>query len=1516
MASLPDYAENFYKYHPLQISLYDPVDKKVAQTYILLGNVPSSVSASAQKDKWSERDATALKDFYGLDWQAILTPRGLEPPPSTDTVVGGEDHCFGQLDDFDDFEVFTDETHANYIREEPLFVESTANIKETADNPPAKHASGVVFSGYGAYPEDTFADLRETIYAVCGIPPYRQHLFYLTNGMGQSEVSRSPQTQFVHTTYRLIVDGVQIPVDIRLYGTVGSIVGFTHWDNDQQIGGLYIDPYIEQHKENLRVEALDRFIALKGDRLDAISHVFVADLECLLKPHRQELIAALQDSYQFDLIYYGFIVKYWPQLSPDAFRLTVRSAVSGLGGRYPLLQPPLPDLRKKLNMQKTIIDNLYAKAPVIINRFSPETRQKTIDRPSVAVTAATLEVKPFLLSRTDLRFQINMRNIFDWLSASEGSPAMLVKFPLYSDQYRRLGRHALALKRHVSSYGAHDSPNLERFLNRPLRGTGIAFAIRIPTNTEQMHGRGRLAFITIYENGQYNVESTWAEDERLGFDEILETLEGIVSPILAKINAMGVAAFPSGGKLLKPKNCNGTRGRMKLSSLTVSTFWPQALSTSAFRELKQRWRQYETAGLVTIKGLQEAGVYSFMFQKGIVEYDQRLLERVTANCDSKTSTGYKGPTPFTYNQNTYSHLTDPAIAQRWDSLYGGRPIRIFHRSTDLKIEMSDITQGEFGRIWLYMFVFFDSLISGNGRLTAGILRPGERREALGRPSLRLLQERDPDLYDVRKYDAGATLYSVLCQHPRFPTIFSPEEYSGFSADKRNEMVEYWNFTEKRPAYYTCPDKEFPEFSLLGGRHPMGYCLPCCLKTKALPDSKRDIVNAICLSEHVFDEEKHGEEQESLSRRHVLSYGKSIANGRIGLPPRQITHGLLYATLADNHGYRLLGVEQSAPALSDAGFFYALARIVDKHPKEFARHLADIVRLSRETYYALGGGAASAFTSSTHLADTIMETFIEQKMQFTGFSPGGIAGGTWHAIIADLTRIGYSIHTINFVDEKGNGDIVFECSPVTKSALNCFAYGTEEIKVAVIFINGGGRSGVYPMVAIDHSEYMRHGAITKRYFSGLEKNSTQGSDEIVGILADMVTSYKSKLEESGMKIRNWQLVDVQRFIKVSNRFVISRLLINMHNYCYGALVKKKEGGEESYIPIEYSSFTNAQTPISYTPRPDEDSSAAALWELLHEMNAYARDTGGLVEISAKTVLKDKEKLSVGFIGAGVRGEIGLYYFHSPAGSVYYEDLPSVILPYDPRRIDKAILANWKKTCDPTKLSHYKKARRALYDNYLYRFFLAEFGGILHKERNTPARDRIKDLIGTTDFSNPASSNRLRLSLIEIVPPGDDLNKIYQIMTESYRRGPFAQGGIKQTFIDTIETSVFGFDRITLLRLRALEGPRAVKKALHTIMQKSVEILEEPAIEDFMNIYVACGVPTSIERKQCTNGVRLNNGEGRLQISKKKYDNLLEILSADISNPTKTFNLATMLSGVVDELKFIQHPGEHIEVKSSK
>lgn len=99
---------------------------------------------------------------------------------------------------------------------------------------------------------------------------------------------------------------------------------------------------------------------------------------------------------------------------------------------------------------------------------------------------------------------------------------------------------------------------------------------------------------------------------------------------------------------------------------------------------------------------------------------------------------------------------------------------------------------------------------------------------------------DPVLFKPKLQSDG---YSRICQRRFQPMIADPSD---------SKAVEYYNFTFDKPQHYKCPSKDAPVLGFIKGKHPNGYCLPCCRKTHQIDHIK---VKESCIAKENEDESK-------------------------------------------------------------------------------------------------------------------------------------------------------------------------------------------------------------------------------------------------------------------------------------------------------------------------------------------------------------------------------------------------------------------------------------------------------------------------------------------------------------------------------------------------------------------------------------------------------------------------------------------------------------------------------------
>jgi len=1208
---------NPYLRSPFRVALYSLHDKRATKTCVFLGDAPRAVLRAARKARWEAgaaawpaEAARTLENFYGPEWAVLLAPLELGAADGRpvwggaasdgeggDTLAASAeaaDDTFGDLQQLNLLR--RDEDGAVVLDREDLTAASSSARPTShapaaapfpdlfeAESAAAAGAAGLTpaFTSLAVYPQDTLADLKAKVGLALGVPPYRQHFFWRAPG-GRSG-----------TTYKVTVGGRPVAPSAA---TFGAEEGIEH-------AGLPLDRRFAEAAAagEVNVVALDAFRlagAVQG------GSAFVADLEELAAPARPALAAAVEDEFLSTLLYNGLVLKYWPQLSPAAARVFFQ------GGDVAVEFPRLAGegalaTAAGAEAQQALLAQTYAKAAVV------EAAAEKAGGRTVAVTGASVTVRP-----EGGGCRANIRNAFDLLATCPRWPAAASRFFLPTAGG---GRHDVtSTKTHVTAAlgGNSDAAEIQRLAGRVLRRETLFVVLRVadvltpqpgsgPSAGDRktggdgatkkstdggesedetdadgadsgaagggdtdglvggrwLRGRPRLLTFTLAADGTYTLTATWSEDRLLRPEGVVPDLTAAVAPLLAFLNSLGAQVFPLGGALEPP------RRESEIHNLSAAAYWPQALSEEAFRELKNRWRKYEDAGIVGVRGLQQSTGFAFRFRKGVAAYDPRAIERTVVVTSTVDARGRRRVVREVAEktQNTYAHLSDPEIAQRWDCLYGGRPVRFLHRTSDVRVELADLTASELDWVWHVVFTFFQGLVAGPARLVRGVYRPGESPALRG---LRALQDADPELYDLRRHDSRVPVYSVLCQSPRPPAHYTPAEAASLPERRRRRLVEYWNFTHQRPAFYECGNPRFSHFSFLeGGRHPRGYCLPCCQKTPAHPGSRRDRTTRACFAEFAGDGQAGAAAAAATSEgsgRHSLSYGKAVPPGRVAALSRFLAETVFFGTTGPGEELRLLGVPQSLPAIpaaagGGAGLFFALAAAAEVPPAEMAETFAAAVeRMGAEFTTLAEGRAGLDFASPAAAAAAIRETFApppEAGPTFTPFSPGGPAGEYWEALAEELCAACYGLHLVTF-DDPGGGDGRGATVRAGRAAAAQFRTGLPT-DFAVVFRVGhpdgkAAAGGVYPLAVGGR----RPADVRRAAFSAFGPEDPAGG----AVAAILAAAPAPPVWDAGALAR------VLARKKFARRYAVESVLVGTRGLCYAAAVRDHEAQDLVYVAV--------------------------------------------------------------------------------------------------------------------------------------------------------------------------------------------------------------------------------------------------------------------------------------------------------------------------------------------------------------
>lgn len=532
---------NYIK-EPLYVSIVNPLDKNNIRTYYFLGNIPNNVLQAAQSGnfnedskimEWKRESRSILKEFYGPNWESKLT--GEEPTEMksgfnlySNLVWGGDD--FGDLSFFD----------------QDIFKEPDLEIKRNEidfiDN--AEISSKIIYSNISVYPEDNLYDLRQKIHLITKIPIYRQFMFYYVDNQGP------------YYTYQISIN--KIPYNIQWHSML--------YESKLNISGIGIDSYFEQNKNDIEIISFDLGRLLENKRGHKINKVYIIDLFDILKERNIKM--SIVDKYQFDLLYYGFIIKYWPQLTPDAFKMAINDS-DKLMTTYPKLNEDFNKLYINQSTEQQLINRTYK----YVNHIDY----------TMSITQANM-----IIYSKMIKMNTNIRNIFDMLELNHSVYAMFINFKHGLRKYKYFSKkHASIMNQEIIIYNAKDT------LSICIKG---------------LHQ----IVVNISREGSYEINSIWSEDDLISFDNIADKLVKYVNPVIQQINDFGSTVFPMGGSL-------NMLNEPIFSMLTISLYYPFIFTLSEFNGLKNSFKPHEEIGIIKTYGIQISRSFMFIFNKGIID---------------------------------------------------------------------------------------------------------------------------------------------------------------------------------------------------------------------------------------------------------------------------------------------------------------------------------------------------------------------------------------------------------------------------------------------------------------------------------------------------------------------------------------------------------------------------------------------------------------------------------------------------------------------------------------------------------------------------------------------------------------------------------------------------------------------------------------------------------------------------------------------------------------------------------
>lgn len=543
--------------------------------------------------KWSAVDRDVMKKKYGI----LVTSHGHVPPlkstsnsPSRGAVAATDDQTDGKatggdeptiehnsIEDIDDLisDLTFDEDDLNNLTETSSTTSpgdaTSSSVNKTqssssasgtsptspSDNNPVhrryvetktKLKSGINVSTTVLFKTDTITTLRRKLFVETGIPPYRQHIWVLFGNKSYP------------VNYKIHHESNQ-HVDIRTSNNIETV-----------LEDIPVDSMWYASKEIVSVECNEHMtisqLIVKYNTVE----FYVIDLNSFINKHNRDTLRTTvsTDSYAHDLIYWGFIIKYFPMMSSTIFKDYMRDPIS-IKAQYPLVHPRHTKL---IDQYTTELQLLTKHAPKYNNRIM-----------QMNITSSTLNVRTTYVNDNN---NINLRNLFDSFALNDIVRTCICNTNIDTQRVILIKTY----KNHPYSY-SHIPSN------------SIQFTIRSEKYGDML--------LQINKVGNYKIIGEWYEGSDLMFSDVFKIINDHVVPIINTTNSFKsvVSKQP-----IEPMTITNST----FTNINMITYIKRKTTTAKYTNLRRHLDRYVAAGILERNDV-DRNILQYNILKGAYMYD-------------------------------------------------------------------------------------------------------------------------------------------------------------------------------------------------------------------------------------------------------------------------------------------------------------------------------------------------------------------------------------------------------------------------------------------------------------------------------------------------------------------------------------------------------------------------------------------------------------------------------------------------------------------------------------------------------------------------------------------------------------------------------------------------------------------------------------------------------------------------------------------------------------------------------
>jgi hypothetical protein len=1315
------------------------------------------------------------------------------------------------------------------------------------------------------FPHDTILEFKKKISLVTEIPIYKQHIWY--------EYSNKR----FNLNYNVLINGKV--VNISFYKNIlHAPKELEYIDNIPVLVDFY------NAKKLLVIKAYDSFSIIEDLNITLDVREFnLISMDNYTKNINENTF----DKNQLEIIYYGFIILFWPMLTLSAWLDYVNNPTQ-FERIYPDLALNSDKYRKIFNME----ENITNEAQDLFHNKGKQKLLKSIeDALYMGITYSHLQVQ----SKYNMSI-INLRNLFDHIELN--STRVSCKCSILHKG-----------KKIIFNKVYRDNEKIATTI--PLR----CLIIRVKHDLTHLD-------IYLYPDGNYSIKAKWAEESLYSFSAVFDIVKKQVNPLVDAINKLGSSVINTNAKLERMEQHN-----TKFVEAYLSLIYRRNIKYAEFKTLENILKDYESADIILLHDINpNTNTLEYYFAKGMYKHDLSRIEKGLVI------------------DNSYSFLTNATIKNRWQQLFQFTRSTVFqYTHGDIKILLSGVKEKEFNIFYMYVVSMLAKIITHKQHYM-----PKQIKDVKQKRNIKTLKNQDPLLYDFKKLYNSPIVYSKICQRPYQPTILSEDEYKELDDKAKGRTIKYWNFTTNSDAYYHCPNTKYPYIQFTVKKHPKDYCIPCC-KIKPMSDSDnavKKLIYSTCLAEHKYQKEKTNLISDT---RYIMNYGKYITPGRICNLPENSIEPLLYESFSENYSgteeecmeqnrYYVYGIAQDAGNAANVGYITSLAFSMDMGVVDLCNEAIQRIKANIPKFRTLlDGKIYKYFYSEKELVDSIHNTFLQNDIPIENELP-------WNQIFIEIAYYYFNILTILFMD---NSTTVYEnINLLISNKINSTDQVLNPEYRSIFLIK---KQNIYnPIYYINSIIYFRSSMITTKLFSS-DDNIINILNKV--ILFDNVYKAKNSNSRPGVSLAILNdFVNSSYNSTPSPKYSTTSYFVNNNNKCYYVELKENATGNMVYFPVVFSPYVAKDINVIYDcflikkHKPSLKNLNTFIKYFNHWIALESEAKGYIIPDTKKflpveqrvTPIYDYVKVDnwlllnnpyQGRKGSEVIGfkHKNINYYHtsiSPEEAKKLSNAPYERIIYHPDDINQVLHDNPKITADP----RVKNITKNIYNYHLYELLLLEYTALFNKDRNAKLRhDMKKRILDTIDLNSIETIEKIQAYIKEYY--ASISAKVEAHVYDVARQNEFEEledneliikqvndyltkHHDKKLLISEIDASFYNFDKIKINSLKTKPKDHIFKELL-LLAKRIVVIVPEKqlnkklSVGDFPNMVSTCS----------DGSAPIYCKKDKLVLTADKLKELLHIMTDDILNPFKQkwmFNII-FTDQLINYFKFIRREHECISIE---